>query len=89
MGIEIVDPITDYVTMMERLVDFDRIRALFASGFRLRFDAMHAVTGPYATAILQDRLGAPAGTWSMRRRCPISAATTPIQIPSMRRGCSR
>jgi phosphoglucomutase len=62
MAVEIADPVADYVTMMERLVDFDRIRKLFASGFRLRFDAMHAVTGPYATAILEGRLGAPAGT---------------------------
>jgi phosphoglucomutase len=62
MTVEIADPVADYVAMMERLVDFDRICALFASGFRLRFDAMHAVTGPYARAILEDRLGAPAGT---------------------------
>ncbi len=62
MDVEIVDPIADYVTMMERLVDFDRIRTLFAAGFRLRFDAMHAVTGPYAHAILEDCLGAPPGT---------------------------
>lgn len=62
MAVEIVDPVADYVTMMERLVDFDRIRKLFASGFRLRFDGMHAVTGPYAKAILEGRLGAPAGT---------------------------
>ena len=50
MAVEIIDPVADYVTMMERLVDFDRIRKLFASGFRLRFDGMHAVTGPYAKA---------------------------------------
>ena len=61
-AVEIIDPVADYVTMMERLVDFDRIRKLFASGFRLRFDGMHAVTGPYAKAILEGRLGAPAGT---------------------------
>ncbi len=62
MRVEVVDPVADYAAMMEHLVDFDRIRALFAGGFRLRFDAMHAVTGPYAKAILEDRLGAPAGT---------------------------
>jgi len=62
LAVEVVDPVADYAAMMERLVDFDRIRALFASGFRLRFDAMHAVTGPYAKAILEDRLGAPPGT---------------------------
>jgi len=62
MIVEITDPVAEYVAMTERLVDFDHIHALFASGFRLRFDAMHAVTGPYARAILEDRLGAPAGT---------------------------
>ncbi len=62
MVVEIVDPVADYVAMMRGLVDFDRIRALFASGFTLRFDAMSAVTGPYAHAILEGALGAPAGT---------------------------
>lgn len=62
MAVEIVDPVADYVEMMRGLVDFDRIRALFASGFSLRFDAMSAVTGPYAKAILEGELGAPAGT---------------------------
>ncbi len=62
MVVEIVDPVADYVEMMRALVDFDRIRALFASGFTLRFDAMSAVTGPYAKAILEGELGAPAGT---------------------------
>ena len=62
MVVEIVDPVADYVEMMRELVDFDRIRALFASGFTLRFDAMSAITGPYATAILEGELGAPKGT---------------------------
>lgn len=62
MAVEIVDPVSDYLALMETLVDFDRISRLFASGFRLRFDAMHAVTGPYATAILERALGAPPGT---------------------------
>ncbi len=62
MVVEIVDPVADYVEMMRELVDFDRIRALFASGFTLRFDAMSAVTGPYAHAILEGELGAPKGT---------------------------
>lgn len=60
--VEIVDPVSDYAELMETLVDFDRIRALFRSGFRMRFDAMSAVTGPYAHEILERRLGAPAGT---------------------------
>jgi phosphoglucomutase len=58
----VVDPVTDYAAMMERLVDFNRIAAMFRGGFRMRFDAMSAVTGPYARAILEARLGAPAGT---------------------------
>ena len=62
MEIEIVDPVADYAALMEKLFDFDAIRKLIASGFRLRFDAMHAVTGPYATAILEGDLGAPAGS---------------------------
>ncbi|WP_341860764.1 alpha-D-glucose phosphate-specific phosphoglucomutase [Gymnodinialimonas sp. 57CJ19] len=62
MSVEIVDPVTDYAALMDSLFDFDKIRALFASGFRMRFDAMHAVTGPYATAILEDTLGAAKGT---------------------------
>lgn len=61
MVVEIVDPVTDYQALMETLFDFDAIRALFASGFSLRFDAMHAITGPYARAILVDSLGADAG----------------------------
>ena len=60
--IRVIDPVADYAKLMERLFDFDAIRALFADGFRMRFDAMHAVTGPYAKAILEGSLGAPAGT---------------------------
>jgi phosphoglucomutase len=62
MIVEVVDPVTDYRQLMETLFDFDKIRELFASGFRMRFDAMHAVTGPYAKAILEETLGAPDGT---------------------------
>lgn len=62
MVVEVVDPVTDYQALMETLFDFDAIRALIAGGFRLRFDAMHAVTGPYAVAILQDALGAAPGS---------------------------
>lgn len=62
MVVTVIDPITDYTTLMERLFDFDAISAMFAGGFRMCFDAMHAVTGPYAHAILEGRLGAPKGT---------------------------
>ncbi|RRQ22782.1 alpha-D-glucose phosphate-specific phosphoglucomutase [Thiohalobacter thiocyanaticus] len=60
MDIEVIDPVADYADLMEQLFDFDRIRQLLGSGdFDLRFDAMHAVTGPYAEEILVRRLGAP------------------------------
>ena len=63
MRVEIVDSVKDYADMMEQLFDFNLIRALFASGkFRMCFDAMHAVTGPYAKEVLENRLGAVAGT---------------------------
>ncbi|WP_457935751.1 alpha-D-glucose phosphate-specific phosphoglucomutase [Mesorhizobium sp. 10J20-29] len=62
MAVEVVDPVADYAELMESLFDFDAIRRMFAGGFRMRFDAMHAVTGPYAKEILEHRLGAPDGT---------------------------
>jgi phosphoglucomutase len=62
LTLEIIDPVVDYVAMVKELVDFDRIRALFASGFKIHFDAMHAVTGPYAKAIFERELGATAGS---------------------------
>lgn len=62
MAVEVIDPVSDYAALMADLFDFDAIRALFASGFKMRFDAMHAVTGPYAKAILEDTLRAPLGT---------------------------
>lgn len=62
MVVEVIDPVADYAALMARLVDMDAIAAMFRRGFRMRFDAMSAVTGPYARAILEGRLGAPAGT---------------------------
>ncbi len=62
MTVEVFDPVADYAALMEQLFDFAAIRAAFAGGLRMKFDAMHAVTGPYATEILERRLGAPAGT---------------------------
>ncbi len=58
MTIEVIDPVADYADLMESLFDFDAIRDLLAGGFTLLFDAMHAVTGPYAVEILHRRLGA-------------------------------
>src|SRR6218665_2986082 len=55
MVVEVIDPVADYAALMETLFDFDAIRGLFAGGFRMTFDAMHAVTGPYALAILEGK----------------------------------
>ncbi len=60
MTVSVIDPVADYAELMGSLFDFSAIRALLAGGFRLKFDAMHAVTGPYAREILVNRLGAPA-----------------------------
>ncbi len=62
MRVEVIDPVADYAELMARLFDFDAIRKLFAGGFTMRFDGMHAVSGPYARAILEGMLGAPQGT---------------------------
>lgn len=62
MTVEVIDSVADYAELMAELFDFDALRRLFKSGFRMRFDAMHAVTGPYAKEILETQLGAAAGT---------------------------
>lgn len=62
MRVEVIDPVADYANLMAELFDFDAIRALFHSGFTMQFDAMHAVTGPYAHRLLEQELGAPKGT---------------------------
>jgi phosphoglucomutase len=62
LTVEVIDPVADYAELMEQLFDFNAIRELFATGFRMRFDAMHAVTGPYAKRIIEGMLGAPEGT---------------------------
>ncbi|MEM7462668.1 MAG: alpha-D-glucose phosphate-specific phosphoglucomutase, partial [Pseudomonadota bacterium] len=62
MEVEVVDPVADYQMLMESLFDFGKIRDLLNSGFNLRFDALHAITGPYATAILEFALGAGPGS---------------------------
>src|SRR5258705_4930447 len=60
--IVVIDPLADYTAVLEQLFDFEALRALFRSGFRMQFDAMNAVTGPYAHYIFEQRLGAPPGT---------------------------
>lgn len=63
LTVEVIDCVADYAELMESLFDFGQIRQLLTSGrFRLCMDSMHAVTGPYAHAILEGQLGAPAGT---------------------------
>ncbi|MBR0558136.1 alpha-D-glucose phosphate-specific phosphoglucomutase [Ciceribacter sp. L1K23] len=69
MTVEVIDSVADYVELMESLFDFDAIRSLIKSGFRVVIDSMSAVTGPYATEILEKRLGAPAG--SVRNAIPL------------------
>lgn len=62
LAVEVIDSVDDYAALMETLFDFGAIRQMFAGGFRMSFDAMHAVTGPYALEILERRLGAQPGT---------------------------
>jgi phosphoglucomutase len=63
MKIEVIDPVEDYADLMAQLFDFDLIHQFFNSAsFTMCFDAMHAVTGPYATHIFEDMLGAEPGT---------------------------
>ena len=62
MRIRVVDPVAAHADLLESCFDFERIRDLLADGFQFRFDALHAVTGPYAREVFQSRLGAPAET---------------------------
>jgi phosphoglucomutase len=59
-SVQVIDAVQDYADLMQSLFDFAAIGKLLTSGFRLKFDAMHAVTGPYAREIFVNRLGAPA-----------------------------
>ena len=71
MTISVVDPVDDYATLMQSLFDFDAISALFKNGFRMKFDGMGAITGPYAHRILEDQLGFAKGR-SELKPCPAS-----------------
>ena len=62
MQVTVLDPVADYAALMESLFDFTAIRQMVAGGFTMAFDAMHAVTGPYARVLLEERLGFPVGT---------------------------
>jgi phosphoglucomutase len=67
--LSVIDPVEDYAALMEELFDFGAIRNLISLGFRIAFDAMSAVTGPYAKEIFENRLGAPSG--SVRNFMPL------------------
>ncbi len=58
----VIDPLEDYVALMERIFDFDRLRDFLRGGFKMRFDAMNGVTGPFARHIFENMLGAPEGS---------------------------
>lgn len=62
MIIEICDSTAEYITLMENIFDFDQIAALLRGPFTMRYDALHAVTGPYAHALFEKHLGAPSGS---------------------------
>ena len=62
LAVQVIDPVADYAALMGSLFDFPAIRSAVAGGFTMAFDAMSAVTGPYATEILERQLGFPAGT---------------------------
>ena len=62
MEIEIIDPYTDYIKLMQSIFDFNKIKQLVNSDFRFVFDAMNGVTGPYAKKMFEETLGAPKGT---------------------------
>lgn len=70
MKIEIIDPVKDYVEMMQNIFDFEALKKLFQNGFTMRFDAMNAVTGPYAIRIFEDILGAAKGSVVHARPLP-------------------
>ena len=82
MVVDVVDPVADYATLMESLFDFAAIRAMFAGGFRMRMDSMCAVTGPYAVEILENRLGAAAGTVINRMPLPDFGGMHPDPNPT-------
>jgi phosphoglucomutase len=62
MTVQVIDPVDDYAALMQKLFDFDAISTMFKSGFRMKFDGMGAITGPYGTRILEGLLGAGSGT---------------------------
>jgi phosphoglucomutase len=82
MEVCVVDPVSGYAALMEDLFNFQKLRSLFQGGFRMRFDAMCAVTGPYATEILENRLGAARGTVTHRTPLPDFGGMHPDPNPT-------
>ena len=62
LSVEVIDGVDDYLQLMQQLFDFDLIGDLLKGSWPMAFDAMHAVTGPYASKLFEQLLGAPAGT---------------------------
>ena len=62
MAVEVINGVDDYIALMQKLFDFEQIAELLRGDFKLAFDAMHAVTGPYASRLFEELLGAPVGT---------------------------
>jgi phosphoglucomutase len=62
MTVQIVDPVDDYAALMQKLFDFDAMSSMIKSGFKMKFDGMGAITGPYGHHILEKMLGAHIGT---------------------------
>jgi len=69
LQVQVIDGVDDYIALMQQLFDFDQISDLLRGDFPIAFDAMHAVTGPYAKRLLEGLLGAPAG--SVRNGTPL------------------
>ena len=69
LQVQVIDGVDDYIALMQKLFDFDQISDLLRGDYPIAFDAMHAVTGPYAKRLLEGLLGAPAG--SVRNGIPL------------------
>ncbi len=88
MTVEVIDPVADYAELMESLFDFTAIRAMFEGGFTMAFDAMHAVTGPYATEILERPPARPRRHRPQRRAQARLRRPPPRPEPRPRQGSS-
>ncbi len=62
LNVEVIDGVDDYLSLMQAIFDFDQIRSLINDQFPIAFDALNAVTGPYAKRLLEELIGSPSGT---------------------------